>query len=1101
MISSPPSPTPFSPSSSSRPHWHWKILESYYESHTLADLQIRSYDELITRILPDIIADKRICIPLNRFHTIVLTFEGAYIGRPYVYDSHRQPRKITPNDARLRDLSYETSVSSDVSYVVIDNVSKAVVSSHSFPRTHLFMLPVMLRSSICHLSDTLELNNEDPNDCGGYFIVKGKERVLIAQERINYNSVYVYGHSNSKYSFIAEIRSIKEDADYSVLLQAKLCEGTDRVVFSIPYVNGDVPMGVLFGALGILDRAHELVRFAPDIVSRNIDSFRGMSVSECLRLISKQAVNKVESSKEEDYMRELLQSELLPHMGFICSEENKFLALGSIVTKLLKTNAGLRPEDDRDHITNKRAELCGDLIGNLIRALFKRSLKSVRQFIEKKDDSTTELNIIGVLSRFNITQRLTYCFTTGNWGVPKSNYIRQGVSQVLSRLSYIGYVSHIRKLIVPIGKESRNTKVRQLHSSTFGFLCPVETPEGQACGTIKNFSLLTRTSFGCPDVCVADVIERVCGDFFLGDSLGGEFFSIYLNGILKWVVGVSNVSTFVRTVKHMRETRILPFSVSVAVYPNDEEIKISSDTGRILRPVIQANKFPLVSEYCERYSVDELWGRLIRDRIVVYIDGAEAETSFIHMFPPKDSGDYVEIHPSLMLGISASMTPFPDHSQGPRNIYASAMSKQAIGMYALSYQQRFDTIAHVLDYPQRRLTTTKIAQFSRADEMPSGINCIVAIACYGGFNQEDSILMNKSAIDRGLFMSSSYRTLSVSETKTGTHDLYRIEPIPEPFRKRSLLYNDLDSRGIILEGSIIQTNSVLVSRLHYINDEPDSDVSLFARPNELGRVVQVIVTTNSAGYMLVKVKIQKIRIPEVGDKCASIHAQKGTIGMVYRQEDMPFTADGIVPDIILNPHAIPSRMTINMLMEMLTSKAGCFSRGTQDASAFSHDGDELIQRMGDELHRYGYERLGMETLYNGFTGKPLKARIFMGPVYYHRLKHLVADKMHARSTGNVQILSRQPCAGRSRDGGLRFGEMERDCMLTHGVSSFLKERLFDMSDKYDLQVCSKCGSMVNHHNECWDCQSDTTVAVALPYACKLLFQELQAMCIQIKLSI
>jgi len=454
----------------------------------------------------------------------------------------------------------------------------------------------------------------------------------------------------------------------------------------------------------------------------------------------------------------------------------------------------------------------------------------------------------------------------------------------------------------------------------------------------------------------------------------------------------------------------------------------------------------------------------------------------------------------MMLGICAGLTPFPDHSQAPRNVYAAAMSKQSIGMYATSFNERFDTMAHVLHYPQRRLVPTQLCSTGHFEDMPSGINCIVAVACYGGFNQEDSILINRSAIDRGLFVSSSYKTTSICENKKGTHDAEVIEYPSERIQKNTFNYKKLSrTDGIVDVGTIVEREDVLVGKVYYNNDNQVSDCSLVCKLAEEGIVDKVCVTHNAAGYKLVKIRIRKLRIPEIADKFAHLSAQKGTCGMIYPQEDMPFTGEGITPDIIINAHALPSRMTINMLLEMICGKAGTLVGERYDSTAFCHDGEKLVEEMGKILSQKGYEQHGYEVMYNGFTGVPLKSRIFIGPAYYQRLKHLVADKCHSRASGNVQLMSRQPCAGRSRHGGLRFGEMERDCMITHGVSAFLKERLFDMSDPYQLDICVACGNMVHRRNECVACGKDKTEQVQIPYACKLLFQELQAMNIKIKL--
>ena len=746
-------------------------------------------------------------------------------------------------------------------------------------------------------------------------------------------------------------------------------------------------------------------------------------------------------------------------------------------------------------------------MGNLINSLFKKFTKTIQQAIEKKEEiyQLEDINLSNIIHRSNITQRLYYCFSTGNWGLPKSNYIRQGVSQVLSRLSYIGAMSHLRRVVVPIGKKSRNTQVRQIHSTNFGFICPCESPEGQSVGIVKNFALMTKISGTIHTVELMSTMEHLFQEFDISfNENSPDSYTIYING--RWIGNIKSYQSFLQQFKHYRELDIIPSSVSIGIDSIDQEIIIYSDGGRILRPVIQASKVQQLREELESYdSIETLWDTLIDKNIIVYIDGNEAESSIIEMdwktISEEKEAHYCEIHPSLMLGLCANTTPFPEHSQAPRNVYVAAMMKQAIGMYALSHNLRYDTIANVLNYPQRKLVSTKFAEFCHCEDMPSGMEAIVAVMCYTGFNQEDSVILNQSAIDRGLFHSIAYKTTSTNENKKGTHDCETIQLPPRKLQNSNFNYTKLDANGIIPLNTTVKKNDVLVGKVYYNNDEPVSDCSLICKSSEEGIVDKILVTTNSSGYKLIKIKIRQIKIPEIGDKFCQVSAQKGTCGMTYRQEDMPFTADGIVPDLIINPHALPSRMTINMLLEMLCSKVSCFNGKIQDASAFEHDGEQLAEEMGEELVKMGYDRMGTEVLYNGFTGEPFKARIYIGPAYYQRLKHLVSNKMHARSYGNVQLLSQQPCAGRSREGGLRFGEMEKDCMIVHGVSSFLKERLFDLSDPYTLYICSDCGVTVNSTTVCMLCKSDSITRIHIPYACKLLFQQLEAMTIKIRIKV
>ncbi len=1095
----------------------WPLLADYFKARPASSsLQIDSFNHFTTHALPQLISGTVIQVPLPNDRTYIVAFGNVYIQRPAVSDGLHQTRVLYPNDARKSDLSYEAIVLVDIFTQVISTGADGVrhcVDSTTQTAVPMFRFPVMLRSSLCNLSRTRELHDECGSDHGGYFIVQGKERVLIAQERNSYNTIFIFEDKKStKSDYVAEIRSIKEEADYSVLMRVRVVD--DAIQVTLPYVQQDVPLGAVLSAMHV-DPDRFLALFANQpkayriVLLRSLDrQWRDYDVA--VRHIGKYTKNRVPESRRTAHTMHIIDNEILPHLGMYATpdERGDFLAL--MVLKLLRVVFGHASADDRDHVCNKRIEMTGYLIGKLCRDLFKKFLKQLQMRIEKKPD----LNIVKLIQNNKITQGLYTCFKKGDWGVPKSKYIRKGVSQILNRLSSIATLSHLRRLTVPIGKESKNMQVRQLHASSYGFTCPSETPEGQTAGIIKAFSVLVRISTGFGTTLVCDTLRQLCATYVdfdthvvgAPDAHGVGSVIRNLDGCGMFVNGAwlgmvrGNPEDAVRAMRLLRQSHYLDRNTSIQWDTMDNVVHIHSDEGRLLRPVffVQHPQFGDLSELAARG-----WDWLEDTGLIVWVDGYEVDFVHVAMYACDiiDETVYLEIHPSLMFGNCAITIPFPEHSQAPRNLYSSSMMKQAMGVYATNYMQRFDNTAYVLHYPQRRMVGTRYEGLMDAEDTPSGTNCVVAIACYSGFNQEDSVLVNRAAVERGLFTSTTYKTYATSEIKRGTHGHERIELPDATFRQTAFNYDGLDERGIVRRGTVITKRHVLVGRVFYRNEMPHRDRSLMYDGLESGVVDGICETTNVHGYRLIKVRIRYVRQLEMGDKVASTQGQKGTTGILLPQEDMPFTADGIVPDVVINAHCIPSRMTINMLLEQLCGKACAFTGKFQDATAFCHNGEDLIADMGTHLTDNGFDRHGEEWFCNGMTGVPLKMTVFVGIAYYQRLKHLVADKIHARATGKMQALTRQPVEGRSRQGGGRVGHMESDAMLSHGASIFLKEKLFDNSDPFAVDVCAACGFMLNSATDlCPMCDADQTKHVAIPYAGKLLFQLLTALGIKIRMS-
>ena len=546
-------------------------------------------------------------------------------------------------------------------------------------------------------------------------------------------------------------------------------------------------------------------------------------------------------------------------------------------------------------------------------------------------------------------------------------------------------------------------------------------------------------------------------------------------------------------------------------------IHIYNDAGRLVRPVykIKNNKLCITPSIINKIKTGELeWNDLLlshknENSVIEYIDSEEQKFGMICMnennIDPRYNYTHCEIHPSTIFGILASCIPFPDHNQSPRNTYQCAMGKQAIGIYASNFNKRMDKTAYILNYPMKPLVETRIMNMLNISTLSSGNQVIVAIMTHSGFNQEDSILFNRGSVDRGLFHSTLYHTEKDEDKKINGEEEFRGKPNKAITKNIKFgNYDKLGSNGLIPENTLLEDKDIFIGVMSTIKGNKNdnnkmikyTDNSKSYRTHEECYIDKNEVHRNGDGYCTVKVRIRSHRVPAVGNKFSSRHGQKGTVGHIINEEDMPFTKDGIRPDLIINPHAIPSRMTIAQLKETQLGKLllelGLYGDGTSF-------GDLSVKTICEELQKNNYESNGNELLYDGKSGEQIETSIFIGPAYYQCLKHMVADKQHSRCIGPMVNLTRQPAEGRSRDGGLRFGEMERDCMISHGASRFTKDRIYDVSDKYSVHICNHCGLIVPYNAKekihlCNICENRVDFSyVEIPYSCKLLFHELMAM--------
>ena len=1517
----------------------YHLIESYFQGQHLERLvrhQIESYNHFINyqvqrtiqmfnpvniRSEDDYVEDRG-----QYFLEVNVSFENFKLYPPQIHENNGATKMMLPQEAKLRNFTYASNMTVDVhmKYIVrnTDSMDTPKIIQKVLPKINIGKMPIMVKSSICVLTQNKHIQSnvtgECKMDCGGYFIIKGSEKTVLGQERAAENRVYVFdGKNTTKWNWFAEIKSIPDykcisPKQIEMMIASKNNGFGNGIYVTIPRIKQPIELFVLFRALGIISDK-DICKY----ILLNIDEYKSKELLNCLQasiidanryLTQEDALRHITSFvaytpfnmdreagliKKREFAVEVLNNDLFPH----CQTMNqKIYMLGYMAKKLIQTSLGWIPCDDRDSYLNKRIELTGTLLNNLFRNYFNKLVKEMQKQVirEIKNGSwrSTEdyeniinmTNIYKIMKSTTIENGITRALSTGDFSIKQANSSKVGVAQVLNRLTYVASLSHLRRINTPLEKSGELIAPRKLHNTTWGFLCPAETPEGQSIGVVKNISYMGHITIPTNSSSLYEYVQPYIEQVNTSspDVLYNKV-KVFINGC--WVGVCENANELYNEMKNKKYKGIINIYTSIIFDYKLMEIRICNDGGRLTRPVLRVreNKALLSHEIIDKLKNKEIgWNDLltsckINESVIEYIDPEEQNHSLIAMKAKsaylqdnmKINYTHCEIHPSTIFGVLASCIPFPEHNQAPRNTYQCAMAKQAIGVYSTNYDHRMDKTAYVLSYPSRPLVETRVMNFIHLNQIPSGCQIHVAIMTHTGYNQEDSVLVNKGSIDRGLFMATIYHTEKDEDKNIIRDEIIRCKP--DKTKTKGIKfgnYDKLNNHGFIPENSLVENRDVIIAKIIPIKENRNDptktikyeDQSKTFRTTEETYIDKNYTGRNGDGYNFAKVRVRILRKPTYGDKfcslptqqvltdhgwleiqhiditkhkvcsldingnmcyeyptakfeydhndkmysiknkqieivctlnhklyvknrsakqyelikaedvmgkmvrfqksmenvypdiltirigdvdydmdawlqfvgmfisdgycdktCKSIvitalkerkielnnsifeklginysyhndgkyyisgskyqniydficeyslyalnkklpdfvwnlskrqsivlleallqgdgstmkykgedefsrygtisiqlandisrlvvhcgwsgiikiaeeptgvarvgkrnlgsragtevsitqkhvyykvsiirkqnqpwinkkknesnkeelidyngkvyciempsshtyymretmhspsliignssrHGQKGTCGNIIPECDMPFTKEGLRPDIIINPHAIPSRMTIAQLKETLLGKVllelGMFGDGTSF-------GNLDVKTIINELQKLGYESYGNEVMYNGLTGEQLETSIFIGPVFYQRLKHMVSDKQHSRSIGPMVNLTRQPAEGRSRDGGFRIGEMERDVMIAHGMSKFCRERLYDVSDKYSVYVCKKCGMIASYNDgnknskyaasaadfsihKCNTCQNMTDFAkVDIPYAYKLLSQELQ----------
>lgn len=1191
----------------------WNIIDKYFKDNPniLVKHQLDSYNDFFNKKIYNIFREKNpiyIYQELNenkeykyeaQLYLGGKTGEKLHFGKPIIFDKSRE-HYMFPNEARLRNMTYAITLHIDVDVIYkIKNDMKEEITESTLEKIYIGKFPIMLNSDLCilnKLSPDVKFNmGECRNDPGGYFIIDGKEKVLISQEKFADNMLYIRDDYNDVYSHSAEIRSVSEDASkpirtFSIRIERPSNKYTNNnIVVNIPNVRKPVPLFIFMRALGVISDKDiiEYCLLDMDKYEKYVELFRP-SIHDAGNIFTQETAMKymatLTKGKTLSHIMEILMDYVLPHIGETNFNDKAYF-VGHMVRELLKVYKKDEIATDRDSFKFKRVELAGSLIYDLFKEYYTLQQKHIYRRIDEEyyyKKGKYQDNFISLIEsnyqeyfKERILETGFKKAFKGSWG-SEEHTKRPEVIQDLNRLSFNSFLSHLRKLNLPLDSSAKIIGPRLLHSSQWGIIDPVDTPDGGNVGLHKHISLGAHITSGYSSENIIKMLRNVvfvellseCKPNYIGKST-----KIFING--NWIGVVSDPINTISLLKNYRRLGMIPIYTSISWSIKEEIIYIYTDSGRLCRPVfyindknisykrneiykkliendfhydnllVGFNNFKvdikkIIEENKIYYSLDELYNKKELDNLnqlsatIDYLDTAETETSLIAMNIDTITKytTHLEIHPSLSLGIMGNQIVFPENNQLPRDLFSCGQSKQGVSLYNSNYQNRIDKMGVVLNYGQIPLVKSRYLKYIYNEQHTYGINAIVAIGCYGSYNVEDSILFNEGSIKRGMFNTTYFNMYETKETSSKVagsmidNKLANIEKEQVVGKKPGYDYSHLDDYGLIKENTLLDDKKVIIGKItnNPINPDKYLDASITPKKGQLGFVDKSFITEGEEGFRLAKVRIREERIPAIGDKFCSRCGQKGTVGLIIPEKNMPFTDEGIRPDLIINPHALPSRMTIGQLVETLMGKTCSLLGGFGDCTAFQNKGPKH-EIFGKLLQDLGYSNTGNEILYNGETGEQLKMDLFIGPCYYMRLKHMVKDKINYRAQGPRTTLTRQTVQGRANDGGLRIGEMERDTIISHGATKFLSESMLIRGDLYYVAICNITGTIAiynptknifispfadgplkfnNNIEGSINLEPITKYGrsfsiIKVPYAFKLLMQELQTMNIQMRI--
>ncbi|KAJ7875392.1 hypothetical protein B0H14DRAFT_2716472 [Mycena olivaceomarginata] len=1052
----------------------WLLLPAFLKVKGLVKQHIDSFNYFVETDIKNIVKAN---------NKVTSDYTDINVGSPTGTSLRRLTKGVTPHECRLRDITYSAPIVVTIHYTRGRNIVQRNVN--------IGRIPIMLRSSKCVLTNRtpaqLARMTECPLDPGGYFVVRGTEKVILVQEQLSKNRI------------IVELDSVKGTVQASCTssthggLKSKTYVATKKGKIYLRHncVHEDIPIVIALKALDCLSANLEDAAKLGVFTRQQALEYIGTRVK-----VNRRVMGPRRPAWEE--AMEALATIVLAHVPVNGLDfRPKAIFVATMTRRVLMAMEDEKMVDDRDYVGNKRLELAGQLLALLFEDLFKTL---------KKQSRTNEFDAFNTMQfqGDHLTSGFTRAISTGNWSLKRFKMERAGVTHVLSRLSFISALGMMTRISSQFEKTRKVSGPRALQPSQWGMLCPSDTPEGEACGLVKNLALMTHIT---TDVEEEPIIRLA---FMLGvedislatgtEIYGPHTFVVNVNGT---IIGLTRYPT--RFVSHE--------FVSVYINHHHKAVHIASDGGRICRPtIIVENGRPRVtSEHVSLLKKGAVtFDDFLRKGLVEYLDVNEENDTYIALYETDivPATTHLEIEPFTLLGAVAGLIPYPHHNQSPRNTYQCAMGKQAIGAIAYNQLNRIDTLLYLSVYPQQPMVKTKTIELVGYDRLPAGQNATVAVMSYSGYDIEDALILNRASLDRGYGRCQVLRKNAtlIRKYPNGTYDRLADAPPDENNPGQvAKKYDIIQLDGLAGVGERVDPGDVYINKQTPTNATDNSfngqaatvpyrNTPMTYKSPVAGNIDKILISDTENDQTLIKVLIRQTRRPELGDKFSSRHGQKGVCGLIVNQEDMPFNDQGINPDTIMNPHGFPSRMTVGKMIELLAGKAGVLCGKLQYGTAF---GGSKVVDMSRILVEHGFSYAGKDMLTSGITGEPLEAYVYFGPIYYQLIhlsaEHMVMDKMHARARGPRATLTRQPTEGRSREGGLRLGEMERDCLIGYGATQLLLERLMISSDKFEVNACSKCGLM-GYNGWCTYCKSSKQMAqLTIPYAAKLLFQELMAM--------